>query len=74
MYANILLSTDGPHVARKGVEHDIALRKIGPRRLFGKSDLNQRPSQLFRSPPEPIRDVRFRPNGRFASPPRVVAS
>ena len=27
MYANILLSTDGSDVARKGVEHGIALAK-----------------------------------------------
>jgi nucleotide-binding universal stress UspA family protein len=28
MYANILLSTDGSDVARKGVEHGIALAKV----------------------------------------------
>jgi nucleotide-binding universal stress UspA family protein len=27
MYANILLSTDGSDVARKGIEHGIALAK-----------------------------------------------
>ena len=33
MYANILLSTDGSDVARKGVEHGIALAKALNARL-----------------------------------------
>jgi nucleotide-binding universal stress UspA family protein len=50
MYANILLSTDGSDVARKGVEHEIALAKALNAKVTVITVTDPLPSEEARSP------------------------